>query len=130
MKIQDPGHGYLLDQLDTKPSSLTGENPRQSLIFVKREGENYPGNIGHYPGVTSQEVTRALIDRQKYTNNQQPCSENTMALYHYRMAIWYLENRARRIRGESQFPALIRDHIETIPTCSTCGHIECLVEHP
>jgi hypothetical protein len=40
MRVFDPGHKY--------------------LKFVKREGDNYPRNRGHYEGTTSQEVLRAL----------------------------------------------------------------------
>lgn len=55
MKVIDPGHVYDLRSLD-------GEQLNR-LVFVKREGPSYPGNVGHYPGTTMQEVLRALIDR-------------------------------------------------------------------
>lgn len=49
-------------------------------MFVKREGEHFPGNVGHYPGTTMQEVLRVLIDRAKYVNSQIPCLETEMAI--------------------------------------------------
>jgi hypothetical protein len=58
MKVLEAGHKYELLSLD-------GGEP-QILTFVKREGEGYPGNVGHHPGTTLQEVLRAEIDRGMY----------------------------------------------------------------
>ncbi len=44
MKIVDLGHEYTLDSLD-------GECENR-VIFVKREGDGYPGNTGCHPGTT------------------------------------------------------------------------------
>src|SRR5258707_13345918 len=56
----------------------------QTLQFVKREGEGYPGNIGHHEGTTMQEVLRVLIDRAKYINGQIPCDETLLGIYNMR----------------------------------------------
>lgn len=60
MTVIDPGHEYLMDSLD-------GEQTNR-LVFVKRQGVKYPGNVGAHPGTTMQEVLRALLERLKYVN--------------------------------------------------------------
>lgn len=45
MKVVDPGHTYELDVLDA-PQQHQGH----PLIFVKREGPGFLGNVGHNPG--------------------------------------------------------------------------------
>lgn len=118
MRPIDPGHAYRLDQLDG--DSCTG------LVFVKREGEGYPGNVGHYAGTNLQEVFRACIDRVKHINQQVPHSANGGIIWALRYCIWMLELRAaerhRRITPE------FAEEIETMPTCKLCGHIGCYGE--
>jgi len=118
MKVLDPGHAYQLQYLDGPQ-----DKGWDTLVFVKREGENYPGNVGHHAGTTMQEVLRALIDRVQYVNGQVPDPTNEQVLQHLRSAIWYLELRAARRHGR-QFRAPER-FIETSPTCPKCLHIGC-----
>ncbi len=123
MRVIDPGHHFALDCLD-------GEI-QQTLQFVKRVGEKYPGNEEPaYPGCTSQEVIRALIARTKYVNNQMPDGLNAIAIRGLRMALRAFETRAADKRGElDAFFDLVdggcEKYIEELPTCSTCGHIAC-----
>ena len=116
MRILDPGHSYALASLDS------GEPV--PLVFVKREGDGYPGNVGHHPGTTMQECLRALIDRAKYVNGQIPCPETLAAIDLMRATILLFELRAARRHGRT--PSLNAERtIEAEPTCSTCGHIGC-----
>ena len=125
MKVIDPGHHYRLDSLD-------GEI-MQELQFVKRCGENYPGNDEPpYPGATTQEVLRALIDRTKYVDNQIPHPMNAIVLRNLRSALRALETRAADRRDEMiKFLKATCDieRIEEMSTCKTCGHIAC-TKHP
>lgn len=116
MRVIDPGHEYLLNSLDGGEPVL--------LTFVKREGEGYPGNIGHHPGTNLQEVLRALIERVKYLNNQIPDARNWHVLLYLREALFELEQRAAERHGRvlSYFKL---DEIEFQLTCSKCGHIGC-----
>lgn len=123
MKVVDQGHLYELNVLDGE-----GPAPTARLRFVKREGPNYPGNVGAYPGVTTQEVIRALIDRMLYVNGQQECIDNRSAISHLRDALVVLEIRAARTAGYaldlSEYHAL-GHRIEAFPTCERCGHLAC-----
>jgi|SRR6202035_5923359 len=124
MKVIDPGHRYTLNELDVKIPDLP-----QYLTFVKREGPNYPGNVGHYPGTTIQEVCRCLIDRLKLVFTQEPCDEDIAAISNLRETIWLLERRAAWRHGRN-WPQNVDDKfwmhlIETYPTCNKCGHIGC-----
>lgn len=118
MRIIDPGHQYALRHLDGDGEEI--------LTCVKREGAKYPGNIGHYPGTTTQEGMRAYIDRTKYVDNQEPCAENKQILVFLREVIFVLERRAAR-RHNRFFELTIeeRNNIESVPTCNKCGHIKC-----
>jgi len=90
MRVIDPGHRYGLWQLGG------GE---QELKFVKRSG----GAITHpneHPGVQTQEVLRALIDRTKYLNDILPCVETKDALHYLQMALYMYEVRAWRRKLE------------------------------
>lgn len=116
MRILDPGHSYVLDSLD-------GDVPGW-LVFVKRQGNGYPGNVGSHAGTTMQECLRALIDRAKYVNNQIPCPETAAAVDLMRTTILLFELRAasRHGRSLSLTPGRL---IEDEPTCAQCGHIGC-----
>lgn len=116
MEILDPGHAYKLATLDGDAEVL--------LTFVKRCGDGYPGNIGAYPGTNLQEVLRVLIDRVQYLNQQVFCEENLMILQALRAAFYRLELRAARRHGRLLDGNML-DAIETVPTCSSCGHIQC-----
>jgi hypothetical protein len=84
--VLDPGHKYRLDNLD-------GDGEVE-LTFVKRMGDNYPGNTSAYEGTTTQEVLRALIERTKYVNAQIPCQANEDAIRAMRIIIEDFEARA------------------------------------
>jgi hypothetical protein len=116
MHVIDPGHEYLLNAID-------GGHP-QILSFVKREGTNYPGNIGTHAGLLTQEVLRVLIDRCKYMNNQGSCAETAVIISSLQTALLAFEVRAARCRGTSIELAGL-DGIEQEPTCPKCGHIQC-----
>lgn len=134
MKVIDPGHVYELDCLDHDPSKDAHILRKHRLIFVKREGERFPGNVGTRSGTTTQEVLRALIDRTKYVDAQIHSRMNHGALNGLRAAMFFLELRAAGERGEDcrlwkdRIYQMRRDHatfIEDLPTCSTCGHVFC-----
>ncbi len=116
MKVIDPGHEYTLDSLD-------GDFP-QVLTFVKREGPHYPGNVGHHPGTTMQEVLRALIERAEYVNGQIPCPETTLVLGLLESALYLLESRAARVHDrilDTTIEALVSGGSK----CAKCGHVGC-----
>jgi hypothetical protein len=120
MKILDPGHQFELDLLD----ALGGLNDtKQILTYVKREGEGYPGNVGHYPGTTLQEVYRASIYRHKYLDNQVKDQANSNCIFHLRECIKNLETRAahRHNRSTPKFDYAIENMI----CCPKCLHIGC-----
>jgi len=116
MEIVDPGHEYLLNAID-------GGEP-QSLTFVKREGENYPGNTGAHPGILTQEALRACLDRALYMNAQASCAETDIIISSLRTAIFAFEVRAARCRETNIMLANLSD-IDKHPTCPICGHIQC-----
>jgi hypothetical protein len=133
MKIIEPGHIYELNWLDGKPRGFTdGAFPvaewtfQNQLIFVKREGDKYPGNKGHHPGTNIQEVVRALIDRVKYLDNQIQHERNTFVLQHLRAVIHQLELRAAQ-RHNRELRLSINEifNIEILDVCNKCGHIGC-----
>ena len=121
MKVLDPGHRYLLNCLD----EVDGEW-KESLVFVKRDDppEKYPGNVGHHPGTTIQEVLRALIERCRYVEAQLPNHETRLVVEFLQRCIHLLESRAAHRSGR-QLPQIDESTIETIPTCPACGHIYC-----
>lgn len=97
MKILDPGHIYELEELG---EDQYGKDT-QTLTFVKRSG----GAV-HYdhewPGLQTQEVLRALIDRTEYLDAIIPCTESQSAAYHLRMALFFYEARAHRRKQEGK----------------------------
>lgn len=122
MRILDPGHSYELETLDDEQGRFW------PLLFVKREGEMYPGNIGTHAGVNCQELIRVLIDRLKYLNNQIPDLHNDTAIGLLRGVLYELEERAaKRHKYTLPFDYVSKDvdKIEEFPTCKTCGHIVC-----
>lgn len=119
MKVIDPGHVYALRILDG------GDPPGvERLRFVKREGLGYPGNTGHHPGTTTQEVLRALIDRSEYVNGQIPCVETEAATNLMRAALLLLEMRAARRHGR-ELALETYEQLEDAPLCVKCGHAGC-----
>ncbi len=117
MRVVDPGHEYILDSLD-------GDLP-QRLVFVKREGRKYPGNVGHHPGTTMQEVLRALIERATYVNGQIECPETTLAISALQTALYLFESRAARRHGRSLEGVTLQDVFDGQGKCSACGHVGC-----
>jgi hypothetical protein len=117
MKVTDSGHRYVLDSLDG--------GIQQFLTFVKREGPKYPGNRGSYPGTTSQEVLRALIERSIYVNLQQPCAETEAVTELLKAALYLLEVRAARTHGRPYGHSMLDTMLGTAK-CEECGHVGCL----
>ena len=120
MRVIDPGHEYELDAID-------GEQANR-LVFVKREGPGYPGNVGSHPGTTMQEVLRALIDRAGYVNDQIPCEETSTALLLMADALWQMEWRAAQRHGREQAFLKIPQYVVVAGTnkCPKCGHVGCV----
>lgn len=118
MKVIDPGHYYRLLVLDGDQN-----NDGVWLRFVKREGKKFPGNVGHYPGTTMQEVLRAVIDRARYANRQIPCRETQKAIKLLTEVVFLFEKRAaRRHKRRVDFTP----EIAVIGSpCPKCGHIHC-----
>ena len=122
MEVLDPGHNYRVDIYDNYAKDLD----RIEIIFMKREGDSYPGNKGTWPGTNCQELIRVLIDRIKYLDNQIPCDENKYILTDLRRALCNFETRAairhKFAENEINFKT---ENIENEPHCLTCGHILC-----
>jgi len=120
VRVIDPGHDYMLRELDHG----VGSAPQHRLVFVKREGEGYPGNLGSHPGTTSQEVLRALIDRAEYVNNQVPCAETQAAKELMQAALLLLELRAARRHGR-HLDAPDVEWVVDAECCKKCNHVGC-----
>lgn len=118
MRVVDPGHHYVLRELDHPDPTA-----ERHLIFVKREGEGYPGNIGHHSGTNMQEVLRAVFDRLGYLDNQIEDSRNRKCKYLIAEAIWLLECRAAD-RHSRPRPTTIEAVANE--TCAKCGHVGCV----
>jgi len=119
MKILDAGHEYELDCLDG--------DLKQIIVFVKREGQKFPFNIGKHAGTNCQEVLRALIDRTEYLQKQQPCAETECIISSLKTALLLFELRAAREHGMS----LKLRHTEELMWgfCAKCGHLTCKCEY-
>ena len=91
MEVIDPGHIYDLDEM--------GSEGAVELRFLKRSGRLIKHDNEH-PGVLSQEVIRALIDRTRYLNDLIPCKETQDAIWHLQMALFCYEARAYRRKRE------------------------------
>jgi hypothetical protein len=127
MRIIEAGHHYELESYDIGNEEWVNDD----ITFMKRIGSHYPGNTGEaHPGTNCQEVLRVLIDRVKYLDDQIACSENKDILDYLRHALLRFEQRAARIRQKPL--AYLADkgmcNIEDLPTCKTCGHIECEIK--
>lgn len=116
MEVMDPGHKFLLQAYDN------GEP--QVLVFMKREGTGYPFNLGHHSGTNCQEVIRALIERVKYLQYQVACEKNEQIIKLLRECLRLFEERAAERRGQ-MLPELLREDVESLPTCPSCGHVGC-----
>ena len=116
MHVIDPGHSYLLDSLDGEQSN--------HLVFVKREGPGYPGNVGHHPGTNMQEVLRALIERAEYLYEQIPCTETHECIQLWKRSLWLLEKRAAERHGREP-PMDMKEIVSGECKCPLCGHVGC-----
>lgn len=121
MKEIDPGHKYSLQILDEEDDCSW-----EHITFVKREGPDYPGNSGSWPGTTSQDIMRVLIARAKYVNRQKPHQVNELVVGNLRDCIWAFEERAAQQHNRT-LPErhTVRYDVEHVPTCGKCGHIFC-----
>lgn len=119
MRVIDPGHIYEIPALD-------GGDP-QIIHFVKRKGQNYPGNTDSADGPITQEFLRAILDRCIYMNNQGSCAETDIIIANLRTALMMFEVRAARCRGTAIELAHIAE-IDAAPVCPICGHVQCEYE--
>jgi hypothetical protein len=118
MREIDPGHEYEIDHIDGHSYSR--------IVFVKREGDLYPGNIGHHEGINCQELIRVLIARLKYLNNQIASINTECSIGLLQGALYELEERAaKRHKRHLSFDFTDKNNIEDKPFCKVCGHIEC-----
>lgn len=116
INVADAGHKYLLPSFD-------GGTP-QTLTFMKREGEGFPGNVGHYPGTNLQSVLRACLDRVLYLQGQIPHDNNLAIVCHLKHCLRELEQRAAERHGFN--PCAISLDLATFgKMCATCGHVLC-----
>ncbi len=122
MRTLDPGHIFALDMLDIQADE---RQSTEMLVFVKREGPRYPGNVSHFPGTNCQEVIRALIDRVKYLDSQNPDDRNPAILQRLREALWLFEARAAERYGRTLPPLDSFQAIEEEAACPRCAHIRC-----
>jgi hypothetical protein len=124
MKVLDPGHYYQVDVYDN--DAAYAPYVEQVISFMKREGDGYPGNVGHHAGTNCQELIRVLIDRVYYLDNQIPHENNLAIIRHLQASLWLFEDRATE---RHKLPKYSLDDprpgIELEPTCTTCGHIVC-----
>lgn len=121
MREIDPGHLYSLHELD--------DGDGQSLMFVKRVGDEYPGNIPPaHAGTTTQDVLRVLIKRMEYVDRQEEHPRNRMTVRHLTLALYQLEARHAEKSGLQESFYRLQDGftpISDMPVCSLCGHIVC-----
>lgn len=118
----DNGHAFAVSIYDAKKPTVS-----QKIYFMKRSGTGYPGNENSYPGTNSQEVTRVLIARTKYLDNQIPSFWNSLALFGYRLALWAYEKRAAARHNRKLRVSFTQ--IEHYEFCCICGHIGCEGRH-
>lgn len=120
MKVLDPGHDYTLANYDGEAFELD-----QRIVFMKRHGEGFPGNLGTNSGTNCQEVIRVLIDRVKYLDNQIHSDKNDIVLECLRAALTCFEIRAAERHGIDRTQVVLPACLpEEIQTCKVCGHWE------
>jgi len=90
MKVLEPGHVYTVDTID----SLGSLEP-QTICFLRRSS-----SLIQHPyeaeGTNTQELLRVAIDRTKYLDRIQTCSENEDVLFCLKHALFLYEARAYR----------------------------------
>jgi hypothetical protein len=107
---------YQLKVIDGTPTE------EQLLVFVKREGPKFPGNVGSHPGTNIQEVLRAVLERLSYLDKQEHDDRNTLVAGYIGYAIYYLEERAANRHGRTP-PNKLEAVIGEV--CLKCGHVGC-----
>ena len=122
MKVLDPGHKFFVDVYDNQAAAPNDQS--ELIIFMKRTGPLYPGNVNAYPGTNCQELLRVLISRLIYLDGQDSCVQNHINLLFARQMLWNFEDRAAKRHGIVEFNIPI-EGIEDRPTCMVCGHIVC-----
>jgi Rieske Fe-S protein len=113
MKVIDPGHVYMLQNVDG-----TGT---QTIRFVRRRDDEavmVPQNERR-EGILTQELLRVAIDRTLYLNAEAPCLENVEIITALRVALAAYESRAAR-RTVEKHPM-----IERADVCEICQHMLC-----
>jgi hypothetical protein len=107
MRVLDPGHAYLLDNLEA--------DTKTELRFMK-DPELHDGD--GYDGPTCQEVLRVIIDRVQSLDAERPWAGNADIIHHGRMMIAGFEARAiiRHVEKEGL-------EIERLPLAAD-GHIK------
>lgn len=116
VEIVDTGHAYRLPSFDGQAL--------QTLIFMKREGDGYSGNVGHYPGTNLQSVLRACLDRVIYLQGQIPHENNIAIVCHIKHCLRELEQRAAERHGYN-VNAITLDLASFGAMCVVCGHVVC-----
>lgn len=116
VEVVDPGHAYRLPSFDGELF--------QTLTFMKREGEGFPGNVGHYPGTNLQSVLRACFDRVVYLQRQIPHENNIAIMCHLRHCLRELEQRAAERHGYN-VNLITLDLASSGAMCVVCGHVLC-----
>lgn len=116
MRIIDPGHLYAVVNVDGP-----GE---QQIQFVRRR-DHRGGLVSPYtPGILSQELLRVLIDRVRYLNDEDPCTEDVQIIHALRDCLRLFESRAaRRTIEKLEMP-------EMSDACPICHHLLCTHNHP
>lgn len=114
MKIIDPGHRYVVENIDG--------NGTQIIQFVKRRGTNggLLPNVEMVEGIQSQELLRVLIDRTIYLHKEQAWHENVDVINHLRDALRLYEIRAaHRLIEKTSMPELVptNDHGHIVELC-------------
>lgn len=114
MRVLEPGHLYECFMMDKEPF-----HTNQILRFVKRFGDNYPGNEHGYSGTNIQEVLRCLIDRFQHLDWQSHYWINPICIFLLRMVFNLLEYRAAH-RHSRKFRFKLG--IENLPFDQIDGH--------
>ena len=116
MKILDPGHNF-------KITTFGGNTYFDTIQFIKKKGDQYPGNENSYPGTITQELIRVIISRSQYVNNQKFAWENIVIIFLMRLSLYFLEFRAtmkhKKVFCSNLFTIEQKDY------CKKCGHIKC-----
>lgn len=126
IRVIDPGHIFELLILDD-PSDFAHRSSDDLLTFVKRfdpeDPSKYPGNANAHPGTTLQSVIRACLSRFRFLEAQIPDECNQVNIHLLRQVLYNLELRAAKRHG--MVFNLSVDECETLPMCTTCGHVIC-----